>query len=945
KYCEGQNELPSYRLPNNTYPLKYNIELITHIHDNTIGDNRFNFEGKVTIQFKAIVEADTLTYNVTLHYRQLHITRVKLWYIMQDGWENVLLDDDNSFTTNSAQEFLTVHSPQHLNGTYFLEIKYNGTLREDNGGFYRSSYRDENGNIKWLATTQFSPTDARHAFPCYDEPGIRAPIALRVIHGNKYSVLSNMVPIDVRESVLDGMSITTFPETPKMPSYLLGIVVSDFKEVSFPNFARQSAFIRSTALNSPVADFIVEAGFKILQFLEEFLEISYILPKLYHVAIPDFSPGAMENYGLITYKEENFMFDPAVSPLKQKKKIASIVAHEIGHHYFGNYVSPAWWSYLWMKEGFARFFEYVAAQMVFPELSIGKMYAIDKTHNVFQIDSLGSSRPMTYDVNSPTEISNIFDDIAYDKGGAILLMFYHAFGQDPFRNAMINFLRTNALQAATPQQFAEAMQDTIFGSLKSNIHNFNASTLLKSWTEQSGYPVLYISRIDDSCEIHIEQEKYLLKSTDVNNSSTTWIIPYNFATERHPNFDNTTYAGWITEKYHVINATEDMNWTCDEWIVFNKQQTSYYRVNYDNQLWLLITKAMLDNTTAIHEVNRAQLIDDALNNARSGRLSYTISLNLLRYLSKEIDYVPWAAVDRNLGFLDILMRGTDKYDIWHKYCLDFIEPTFISLGMITQKEDTLTQRMTREIVTNWACRVGSEACLNSTEFITKEVAENRLEDADPDLREAIYCNGMRYSSDAVFDAIWKKMQSSQNQLYRSELIRSLACVENETLITKYLESTIAVDYGNYFNQERERVLIAVCKSSALGLTLSLKFLQANMEPINEIYNKGNFGGRAISSIIRTMAQQISDKNSHVQLQDLMAELLERGYLRKSDMLQALEYSSENLMWIQERSAQITDWLDEQYPSTNVSFTTETATEPETSPTSLTSSLTSSSIST
>ncbi|XP_050068660.1 aminopeptidase N-like [Anopheles maculipalpis] len=921
----AQTEPLNYRLPNQTYPLKYNIELTTRIHDDTIGEDRFRFEGKVTIQLIATDDHNGVTDTITLNYRQIDITHVKLWNLIQNQWENVILDDSNSFTVDPVREFLTIQSPQPLNGTYFLEIKYNGTLREDNGGFYRSSYRNSNGNVQWLATTQFSPTDARHAFPCYDEPGIRAPIALRVIHGKNYSVLSNNIPIDVRESIMEGMIITTFPETPKMPSYLLGIVVSDFTEASLANFSRQLAYARPTALGTPVANFIIEAGFKVLEALEDLLQTSYILPKLAHVAIPDFSPGAMENYGLITYKEENFMFDPQTSPMKQKKKIATTVAHEIGHHYFGNYVSPAWWSYLWMKEGFARFFEYTVAQMVFPEMEIGKMYTIDKTHNAFQTDSLSSSRPMTYYVNTQNEISNIFDDIAYDKGGAVLLMFYHAFSQEPFRDAMIKYIRDNALQSGTPAKFAEAMQSTIFDTLPSDTLQFNASALLASWTEQAGYPVLYISRSGDNCTLHIEQQRYLLKSNENSNTTVKWIVPYNFATAKNPSFHNTAYAGWITERDHTIEPTNDLSWTCDEWIVFNKQQTSYYRVNYDTDLWQLITTALLQNSTAIHENNRAQLIDDAMNNARSGRLQYAVPLQLLRYLSKETDYVPWAAVDRNLGLLNVLMRGTNKYDLWHKYCLEFIEPTYALMGMTSLVQDTLAQRMAREIVVNWACKVGSLSCLNNTAFIVREIAENRLKDADPDLREPIFCNGLRTTSAAVFDAVWQRMQASQDQTYRSELIRSLGCAEDESLVNKYLDSTISTNGSDYYNQERERVFMAVYRNGELGMRLAMKFMLANMDQVNELYNKGNFGGRAISSIVRNMAQQITSEDMHTQLQDLMEKLLGKGFLRPADMLQALEYSSENLMWIQERGVQIATWLDEQYPVTTTTSTTTSTT--------------------
>uniref|UniRef100_A0A182NDS1 Aminopeptidase n=1 Tax=Anopheles dirus TaxID=7168 RepID=A0A182NDS1_9DIPT len=902
----------NYRLPNNTSPLRYNIELTTRIHDSALGIDRFKFEGKVTIQLKTIND-QALTSDVTLNYRQIDITHVKLWYISQDGWEYILLDDSDSFTTDPIKEFLTVHSPQPLNGTYFLELKYNGTLREDNAGLYRSSYYDQNGNVRWLATTQFSSTDARHAFPCYDEPGIRAPIGLRVIHGKQYSVLSNTIPIDVRDSILDGMVITTFTDTPKMQPYLLGIVVSDFKAASLPDYPRQQAYARPTAFQKPVADFIIEAGFKVLQVLEDFLDTPYILPKLYHVAIPDFAPGAMENYGLITYKEENFIFDSSTSPMKQRKKIATIVAHEIGHHYFGNYVSPAWWSFLWMKEGFARFFEYVAAEMVFPELGIGNMYAVDKTHNVFEIDSLGSTRPMTYYVNTQSEISNVFDDIAYDKGGAILLMFYHAFDHESFRRALVNYLHANALQSATPAEFADAMQQTMFDGREPENVQFNASSLLKSWTEQAGYPILHISRIDANCSLQIHQERYLLKSSNTSSSAVTWIIPFNFATKLQPNFENTLATGWLTETSVVINPTNELFWTCDDWIVFNKQQTSYYRINYDTNLWQLNIEALLKNSTIFHEANRAQLIDDSMNNARSGRLEYQVTLQLMRYLSKELDYIPWAAADRNLGLLNILMRGTNKYTTWHKYCLEFIEPTYLNKGIVTSPQDTMSDRMVREIVVNWACKVGSQHCLNATALMVTEVAESHTADVDPDLRESIYCNGLRSASSAVFDSIWQRMQESQDQAYRSELIRALGCVDDAQLIDRYLSTTTETNYSSYFGQERERVFVSVLKNGLLGMEKAINFLKENMDDVNVLYNKGNFGARAISSIVRNMAKHITSESMHIQFQNLMEQLLEKRYLLQSDMLQALEYSSENLMWIHDRGVQIEIWLEQQYP--------------------------------
>lgn len=187
----GQLDGENYRLPNNSYPLRYDLELTTHIHDNG-SEWQFRFEGKVKI--KVFVKAEGNS-SITVHYRQTTITHVKLWSLFDNGTERVLLDDNSSFVLDPTREFVTVTpSNEVLNGTYYLEFEYHGELRKDNAGFYRSSYVDNENRTRWLATTQLSSTDARHVFPCYDEPGIRAPIGLTVMHGSNYTVLSNNMP-------------------------------------------------------------------------------------------------------------------------------------------------------------------------------------------------------------------------------------------------------------------------------------------------------------------------------------------------------------------------------------------------------------------------------------------------------------------------------------------------------------------------------------------------------------------------------------------------------------------------------------------------------------------------------------------------------------------------------------------------------------------------------
>lgn len=183
-----QETISGYRLPNTTSPLRYDIELTTHVHDHG-SVNQFDFEGKVSVSLRV---QEQNVQNITLHHRQITVTHVKLSEVSSTG-NVVIVNDDLSFSTDETYEFLIVHAPSALRvGNYVLEVQYHGVLRSDNGGFYRSSYTDASGKTRWIATTQFESTDARHAFPCYDEPGTRAPIGLKLTHGNTYHAIANM---------------------------------------------------------------------------------------------------------------------------------------------------------------------------------------------------------------------------------------------------------------------------------------------------------------------------------------------------------------------------------------------------------------------------------------------------------------------------------------------------------------------------------------------------------------------------------------------------------------------------------------------------------------------------------------------------------------------------------------------------------------------------------
>lgn len=308
-----------YRLPNNTKPIRYDISLSTDVHR---GDTAFS--GTVKIQIQAIEN----TNNITLHYRQITIENIVLY---SNPASPVLIEDNVGSTSIDDVEFLVIQPRAALvqNQIYLVEIKYHGLLRDDNMGFYRSFYKNPQGQTVWLATTQFEQTDARHAFPCYDEPQIRAPFGIEIRHDASYHAISN-APVLGSPTPVAGTNyvITKFRDTLPVQTYLVAFIVSDFKNVANSDAIQQRVFAKPQSVDNGEADLALDTGKKVLDKFQEHLNVPYDLPKMDQVAVPDFDAGAMENWGLVTYREEYLLFNEAIATTRQRENILTVIAHE-----------------------------------------------------------------------------------------------------------------------------------------------------------------------------------------------------------------------------------------------------------------------------------------------------------------------------------------------------------------------------------------------------------------------------------------------------------------------------------------------------------------------------------------------------------------------------------------------------------------------------------------
>lgn len=330
------DEPSTYRLPNDTRPVRYDIHLKTDVDKAD-----FNFNGRVKIHIRAV----EVTSVVTLQYRDITIAKVSLIGISDDQ----IITDGLSFELISQFEFLKISLPNPLqvNDEIRLEIHYNGTLNPSNtgAGFYRASY-EENGSTIYYGVTQFESTDARHAFPCYDEPAIRAPIALEIQHDKTYNSYSNMPLQSVTPVEGTDYVISKFEDTPPVQTYLIAFIVSPFHSLSNNDpIIPQEILAKPSSIADGSADFAVSISDPIMKKLVNLFNVNYTLPKLDHAAIAQFSAGAMENWGLVTYRERYLLFTPTNNPTQdesRKRDIIAVMAHEDAHQFFGNLVAPHW---------------------------------------------------------------------------------------------------------------------------------------------------------------------------------------------------------------------------------------------------------------------------------------------------------------------------------------------------------------------------------------------------------------------------------------------------------------------------------------------------------------------------------------------------------------------------------------------------------------------------
>ncbi|XP_053690819.1 aminopeptidase N-like [Sabethes cyaneus] len=839
----------TYFLPRNTRPSHYFIQLFTDVHENNL-----TFQATTEIYFEVL----ELTRIVTMNLQDLNIQSTELSKVVGLGLPQVI--DNPEFTIDTRTEHVVFTSKSDLTiGTYILKVTYSGTMRNYQSGYLVSSYRDEDNQVQYVGSTHFQATLARRVFPCYDEPDLKTTITLWITHDKNYSAVSNMMISSVYPDESDSnYLVTKFRTTPKMSTYLLAFAVTNFAAKAAD---RHQVMARKNAFDE--VELALDAGTKILAALDQYTGVPYYdyMPKITQIAIPDRGTGAMENWGLVTYGEPALLFNSALNSYRSRKRVTTVIAHEFAHQWFGNLVSPKWWEYIWLNEGFATLYEYYAATLAFPALEYWELFNVEVIQRALGFDAAENVRPMNHPAASPDEVWHLFDVIAYQKSGSVLNMFRQVLGDQNWQTGLNIYLEKHKLSSATPDDLYVALQTAIED--KSVLPDgLTVKLLMESWTDAAGYPLLNVKRLYRNGDVIISQERFIANKRLPNDH--VWSIPYNYVARSAPRAAEPEDVHWLTSKAAKLTINTPDN----QWIIFNREQFGYYRVNYDLQNWKLIIDALLTNPLSISRSNRAQLIDDAFNLARSERLDMSVALELLQYLRYETEYAPWAAANTVLNYFYDKLLGTSHYANFGKFVTEIVSEVYktLQIDTVSPEEPTLHKYL-KQTISTWACRVGIQDCLDKAYTALKQEVDGGTA-VHPDVASAVYCHGLLDGTYRELSYLLPKMVGSTNQAQRTELISAVGCSKDENSIKALL---LAIQLPNvvYLSTERTQIVEAIVGGSLEGVAIAVDYLMAdnNARQLLSVLGEGGF-----SSMLTGIARRTNNETQRQKLEQLLTVL-------------------------------------------------------------------------
>ncbi len=681
------------------------------------------FEGTVTINGLVQPKAN----DIRVHTKDLEIISALL-----DGKEA-------SFTLEDNDELAITHK-DITPGKHGIVITFAGKITDTMTGIYPGYYEVE-GEKKELLGTQFESHYARQAFPCIDEPAAKATFDLTLTTEKEVTVLSNM-PVK-SQTAEDDQLVTTFETTPRMSSYLLAWVVGELQKKSATTKGGVEVNIWST-LAHPTnnLDFALDIATRTIDFFDDFFGVPYPLPKSDHVALPDFSAGAMENWGLITYREIALLVDPDNTSISVKQYVALVIAHELSHQWFGNLVTMEWWNDLWLNESFANMMEYVAIDALEPEWNVWLEHASNEVLSALRRDALDGVQAIQTEVNHPDEISSVFDpSIVYAKGGRMLRMLQAHLGTEHLRAGLKLYFEKH--------QYGNTSANDLWESL-GEASGIDVASFMHAWMTQSGYPVTHATL--DGTTVLLTQEQFFIGPHEP--STKLWPIPLHSSGEFAP---------------HIMEAgVTEFEHTSKDPLTFNKSGTAHFITHYDDSLMKLV----LDNVESMPTIDRLHLLHEQTLLAQAGIIPTSALIPLIHRYAHETEEPVWNIIAIAINELKRFVENNEAAELkLRKLSGEISAEQYKRLGWDNKANEPENDTKLRPLIISLTLYSKNK---DAIAMANKLFAERKTTKLNTELRGSILANAVKQAKDtSVVDTLLEEYVKTSHSELRDDIAAAL----------------------------------------------------------------------------------------------------------------------------------------------------------------------------
>lgn len=682
------------------------------------------FSGKVEVTGK---KAGRPSHRITLHQKNLKITGAKITKYEKSGQtKDVVVERIN---LHRSYDEVRLHAKEMLYpGKYTIELQFSGTITAQMHGMYPCNFKHDDRPASLIAT-QFESHHAREVFPCIDEPEAKATFELSLTTPAGETVLSN-TPIKLQNEK-NGHLVTCFETTPRMSTYLLAFVYGKLEYLEAKTKSGVMVRTYATPHNVKFTEFALEVGVKTLDFFEEYFDIPYPLPKLDMVALPDFASGAMENWGLITYREQALLVDPNNTDTEAKQYVAMVVTHELAHQWFGNLVTMRWWTDLWLNEGFASWIEFLATDKLFPQWDMWTQFIATEQLHAQKLDALHNTHPVEVPVDHPDEIRTIFDAISYQKGGSVIHMLYGYLGEEAFRDGIRHYLKKFAYQNTETEDLWQALQDESGKPVKDFMH---------SWVSTPGYPLVKVAEQDGN--LMLSQERFFILPDPERKNESLWPIPLNCID---------LPADILTDRDLKLKWSKPIP-------LINEGHSGFFSTVYNEAAYERFGQAIEDQQ--IPEPDRLGLLNDMFSAAKAGYLPTLRVLQMLRHFHGEHSAPVWDVLTSVLGDIRRVFDTEEVLEDMKPYIHKITQEQVKRLGWHPKSSEPHFDTLLRPLVLGLAAMSGNKEV--EKESLKRFEAMHHPEDEHPDIRSVIYQTAVRRGGKAEFDKLLEFYKTSSS---------------------------------------------------------------------------------------------------------------------------------------------------------------------------------------